>query len=403
MYDATRRLINDQGIGQGDDVEEMNMVTTNQRTEPVTAAGSKLGVSRRRFIKIGGMGAVAAYIAACGGSAATTTTAGATATTAGATTTAAATGPMSNLSAIVIGDGNPNFASQWTYHTALSKGWLEEVGITEQQVILTEEYVAGLIGGSLNIARGDTDTLIGAAAASASGLKMISFHNEAEWQIMGVRAGIESPEDLVGATISGGDIGSRNDFIQRRIVTELGLDPDTDVQFVPTSGGSDARLQAILAGTLDAASVFPRHRSALEGAGGSFLYEVSVPNPQEGYAAMESWLAENGDAATAWLTAEIQGRMHVRDAANKDEVVALMQGYGFDIPQEFIDAYENEAADLSADGGFDPAQLDTLIDEFKTLGFIDEEVEWRDHVDLTYLWAAQDALGIPRRPDPSEL
>lgn len=378
------------------------MVTTNRRTEAVLAAADTVGVSRRRFIRIGGMGAVAAFIAACGGGSATTT-AGATTTTAGATTSAAAASPMSNLSSIVIGDGNPNFASQWTYHTALSKGWLEEVGITEQQVILTEEYVAGLIGGSLNIARGDTDTLIGAAAASASGLKVISFHNEAEWQIMGVRAGIESPEDLVGATISGGDIGSRNDFIQRRIVTEFGLDPDTDVQFVPTSGGSDARLQAILAGSLDAASVFPRHRSALEEAGGRFLFEVSVPNPQEGYAAMESWLADNADAATAWLTAEIQGRRHVRDAANKDEVVAIMQGYGFDMPQDFIDAYENEAADLSADGGFNPSQLDTLMDEFKMLGFIDDAVEWRDHVDLTYLWAAQDALEITRRPDPSEL
>jgi NitT/TauT family transport system substrate-binding protein len=374
-------------------------------TNPTSGApaSDRLWINRRKFIRLGGMGAVAAFIAACGGDSAATTS-GATATTGAATTSAtagattAAAGVMSNLASIVIGDGNPNFASQWTYHTALSKGWLEDVGITEQQVILTEEVVAGLIGGSLNIGRGDTDTFIGAAAASDSGLKMISFHNEAEWQIMGVRAGIETPEDLRGATISGGDIGSRNDFIQRRIVSELGLDPDTDVEFVPTSGGSDARLQALLAGSLDAASVFPRHRGALEEAGGKFLYEVSVPNPQEGYAAMESWLADNGDAATAWLTGEIQGRRHVRDAANKDEVIEIMKGYGFDIPQDFIDAYENEAADLSADGGFDPVQLDTLIDEFKMLGFIEEDVEWRDHVDLTYLWAAQDALGIPRRP-----
>ena len=383
------------------------MVTNYRRSTPLAKPNDKLWLSRRRFIKIGGMGAVAAFIAACGGeSTATTgaaTTAGTTATTAGAATTAGGTAAMSNLSAIVIGDGNPNFASQWTYHTALSKGWLEEVGIVDQQVILTEEVVAGLIGGSIDIGRGDTDTFIAAAAASDAGMKMISFHNEAEWQIMGVRAGIETPEDLKGATISGGDIGSRNDFIQRRIVTELGLNPDTDVEFVPTSGGSDARLQALLAGSLDAASIFPRHRAALEEAGGKFLYEVSVPNPQEGYAAMESWLAENGDAATAWLTAEIQGRRHVRDVANKDEVVGIMQGYGFDMPQDFIDAYENESADLSADGGFSPAQLDTLIDEFKMLGFIEESVEWRDHVDLTYLWAAQDALGITKRPDPSEL
>ncbi|MBK5265955.1 MAG: ABC transporter substrate-binding protein [Acidimicrobiia bacterium] len=374
------------------------MVTSSQPSTPRNEPDDDFWVTRRNFIRIGGMGAAAAFLAACGANGTTTTAAP------GTTAASGATGPMSNLASITIGDGNPNFASEWTYHTALSKGWLTEVGITEQKVIVTEEYVAGLIGKSLDIVRGDTDTLIGAAAASQSGLKMISFHNEAEWQIMGVRAGIETAEDLKGAKISGGDIGSRNDFIQRRIVAELGLDPDTDVEFVPTSGGSDSRLQALLAGSLDAASVFPRHRGALEGAGGKFLYEVSVPNPQEGYAAMEDWLAANGDAATAWLTAELRGRQYILDVdKNKDEVVEIMKGYGFDLPQDFIDAYADEAGDLSVDGGFNPVQLDTLMDEFKLLGFMDESVEWRDHVDMTYLWAAQDALGIPRRPDPSEL
>jgi hypothetical protein len=31
-------------------------------------------------------------------------------------------------------------------------------------------------------------------------------------------------------------------------------------------------------------------------------------------------------------------------------------------------------------------------------GDVPKGVDWRKYMDLTYLWAAQDALGIPRRP-----
>ncbi|MGH9246826.1 MAG: ABC transporter substrate-binding protein [Acidimicrobiales bacterium] len=349
------------------------------------------GVSRRRFLQFGGMTALGILVAGCGddGSESSTTT---------APGAGGGSGPQANRSRIVVGDFNPNYAAQWGYHMADALGYMGEYGITEIEYVLSEEYVPGLLGGSLDIAHADTNVIIGSAEQSGQPLKMIGLYRINEWQIMGVRAGIDSPEDLIGGTITGGQLEGRNTVVQRRILGELGIDPD-DVQFVATTGGSDGRLQALLAGTLDAASLFPRHRFALEEAGGQFLYEELVPAPQEGFAAVGSWLDENADTAIAWLAAELRGRMFVSDPANREEAFQTMRDRGFEVPPEFEELYDVEIEQFSPDGGFDVAAMDEFTAELEDVGDIPAGVEWRDHVDFTYLWAAQDALGIPRRPE----
>lgn len=362
-------------------------------------------MNRRRFIRLGGMGLAGAVLVACGGNGGTATTAGATATTAGGAattmapgTTAAGGGVMANLSTIVVGDFNPNYAAQWGYHVADAKGWMAEYGIETQEYQLSEEYVPGLLGGSLDVTHGDTNVLMGSAVASGEPIKMISMYRTSEWQIIGVAAGIETAEDLVGQAITGGQLEGRNTYVQRKILVELGIDPE-DVEFVATSGGSDGRLQALIANTVQAASVFPRHRAALEEAGGKFLYENLVAAPQEGFGAMQGWLDENGDTATAWVTAELKGRVWLSDPANKEEAFQIMLDRGFEVPQEFQDLYDVEIEQFSPDGGFDADEMDAFIAELVEIGDLPEGIEWRDHFEPAHLWAAQDELGIPRRPE----
>lgn len=368
----------------------------------------RLIVNRRKFIQLGGMGLAGAVIAACGGNggSATTvaTTAAGTATTAGgpATTAAGGAGIQANVSTITVGDFNPNYAAQWGYHMADALGYMEEYGIEEIEYVLSEEYIPGLLGGSLDVTHADTNVVIGSAFESGEPIKLIGLYRTSEWQIMGVAPGIEEPEDLIGQSVTGGQLEGRNTVVQRQILERMGVDPN-EVQFVPTSGGSDGRLQALLAGTVQGASVFPRHRFALEEAGGKFIYEELFPAPQEGFAAMQGWLEENHDTAVAWLAAELRGRMFVSDEANKDEAYATMIERGFEIPDEFIELYDVEIEQFSPDGGFDVAEMDTFIDELKETGDVPADAEWRDHVDFTYLWEAQDLLGIPRSPNPDDM
>jgi ABC-type nitrate/sulfonate/bicarbonate transport system substrate-binding protein len=346
----------------------------------------QLRLPRRDFLKLGGASVLGSIIAAS------------TLDIAGAQTPSIEN-VKANLSALKLGEFNPNYATQWTYRLAQSLGYLEEHGIADLEVILSEEYMPGLIGGSLDITHGDTSEFFGSGNASGLPIKMILLHRDKEWWIMGARKGIDTPEDLKGGKISGGGLSGRNTWVMQQVVKKMGLDPERDVEFVPASGGSDARLAGVINGTLDAASVFPRHRAGLEGAGGKFLFEELTSAPQEGFAAMGGWLEANEDTAYAFVLADLKARRWLFDPANKERAYQIMIDYGYEIPPAFKELYSVELDQLSTDGGFESAAaMEQFVDDLSQTGSLPKDLDWRQFVDLKYLWAAQDALGIPRRP-----
>jgi NitT/TauT family transport system substrate-binding protein len=342
-------------------------------------------LSRRRLLQVGGLGTMGALLAACGSD------------------DSGDGGGGEVASSIHLGINNPNYATQLPIYVAAAQGYFEEVGIEEFEVTTTDEYVPGLIGGSLNITQGDTDVIFGSAEESGSGMLFLGTYRGNEWQIMGVGPDIATPEDLVGGRITGGQRGSRNEYVQRQILTELGLDPDNDVEFVSVGGGSDARLEALIGGQVQGASVFPRHRAQLEEAGGQFIYEELTVNPQEGIAVMSDWLEDNRATVVAYLTANLQARQYLQDLDRRDEVIEVMRGEGFEIPDEFVELYEVEIEQLSPDGGFEVADMDALIDLQIELEALPQGMEWRDHIDLEPLWEAQEAAGLDRRPAPDSV
>ncbi len=306
---------------------------------------------------------------------------------------------MANLKTLKMGDFNPNYATQWSYRLAAALGYFKEVGIDNLEVTLSEEYMPGLIGGSLNLTHGDTSVFFGSADKSGLPIKMVSLYRDKEWWIMGVRKGINTFDDLKGKKITGGSLDGRNTWIMKQIVIENGLDPEKDVDFVPTSGGSDGRLQALLAGTVDAASLFPRHQAGLEAAGGKFLSKNLHSVPQEGFASMGTWLSANEDTAYAWALADLKARKWMFDPANKDESYKTMRGLGFDIPPEFEAQYQLELDQISPDGGFESADvMDKFVESLAVTGDLPKGLQWRKFMDLKYVWAAQEALGMPKRP-----
>ena len=110
------------------------------------------------------------------------------------------------------------------------------------------------------------------------------------------------------------------------------------------------------------------------------------------------WGAKNEDALYAWQYAELKARQWLHDPANKDEAYAEMRAKGFDIPPEFEAQYETELNQICKDGGFTAASMDSFAQGVRDLGQVPPDFDWRDAVDLRFLHAAQDALGIPRRP-----
>lgn len=304
-----------------------------------------------------------------------------------------------NLKRLRMGDFNPNYATQWSYRLAQALGYLKEVGIEDFQVTLSDQYVPGLIGGSLDIVHGDTSTIFAAGNASKLPIKIISVYRDNEWWIMGARKGIEKPADLKGKKISGGQLDARNTWVMKQVVKEMGLDPEKDVAFVPTSGASDNRLQALIAGTVDAGSLFPRHRGPLEAAGGRFIFEKLNPAPQEVFATMGTWAEKNEATVQAWVLADVKARIWLFNPENKEKAYQHMIDLGFSIPPAFKNNYQVELEQLSKDGGFaSAAVMDKFIDGLSQTGEVPKDLEWRKFVDMKYVWAAQKALGLPQRP-----
>jgi len=284
-------------------------------------------------------------------------------------------------------------------------GYFDEVGIDEVEILETEDPLPGLIGGSLDFALYDTDTTIAAAAKSKSGIKLNSIYLGGEANIVGVGPGIETVDDLEGKTLTGGQFGSRNDFLIRQAVEGEGLDPDTDVEIVSTGGNSNERLQSVLSGTVDGASLQLRHRQILEDAGGTFLIEELDQVPQVGWTSSKQLQEDSPETVAAFHVATLKARQYITDMANKDEVLAEAEELGFDLPEPFKAAYEdeNDPEYHTADGGFEVEDFDTFIEQQQELEVVPPGTEWRDFVDLTPLWRAQKNLGLPLRPAPDEL
>ncbi|HEU5018051.1 MAG TPA: ABC transporter substrate-binding protein [Pseudolabrys sp.] len=344
-----------------------------------------LVLPRRDVLKLGGAGVLGTFIAA------------ATKDIAGAQTPNVET-IKANLHKLRMGEFNPNYATAWSYRLAQALGYFKEVGIDDFQVTMSDQYIPGLIGGSLDVSHADTSTALAAGAKSGLGIKLISIYRDKEWWIMGVRKGINTPADLKGKKITGGQLNGRNTWVMEQVLKILGLDPK-DMQFVPTSGGSDKRLQALIAGTVDAASLLPRHEAGLKAAGGKFIYHKIHQAPQEGYAAIGSWLEKNEDTAYAYVRADVKARQWLFKPENKEKAYKIMEDYGYSIPPAFKALYQVELNQISPDGGFEnAAAMNEFCDVLKKTGDVPKDMDWRKIVDMKYVWAAQKALGLPKRP-----
>lgn len=298
---------------------------------------------------------------------------------------------------ITVGINNPNYATQLAVVLADERGYLADRGITDVEIIVSDEYIAGLIGGTLDITQGDTDVAFGSAQASGEDLRFLGTYRGFEWRMIGVADGIESVDDLAGQPVTAGPLESRNATIMFNTLERLGLSEDELVP-VPQGGGSDSRLQALVQGTVKAASVFPRHRVPLEEAGGSILSEDFVETPQEGLIVMGDTLESDCATIIAYLAAQMQARQDIHDLDQQDAILAIMRDRGFDIPDYFEAVYELEVDQISPDAGFEPDAMDALVEEVIAVGDLPEDIDWRSYVDLRPLHAAQQELDLELSP-----
>ena len=218
------------------------------------------------------------------------------------------------LSSLTIGMNNPNYATQLPTILADEWGYLAEEGIDEIEIINTDDYIPGLIGGSLDITQGDTDVAFGSADASGEGIVFLGTYRNNEYRILAGAEGIEDADDLVGGTVVTGSEGGRTYLATYGAVEAIGLDPDSDVEFVTTGGASDAWAQQLMNGQVQGAAIFPRHIAIVEAAGANILYNEQFEVPQEGLMVLDSFLEAERPTVVAFLRATLRARQDLQDS-----------------------------------------------------------------------------------------
>jgi ABC-type nitrate/sulfonate/bicarbonate transport system substrate-binding protein len=300
---------------------------------------------------------------------------------------------------------NPHYLFQVDALVAQDKGYLKEYGIDSYKGTVTDTPIQAMIGGSVDMVLFDTDTLMAAARKTGEDIRIVGMYINQEANILGVRKGINSADDLkkVKAKIAVSGRGTRSFVQMEQMLKENGINPDTDVRLLDTGGQSNERLQQTLNGTVDGGSVQLRHETLLKEGGGKFLFKKVFDAPQLAWATTGDFLKKDPEGVAAFLAATLKARQDIVDPANKDSVLSLMEKTGdFELPPSFKDAYtvENAPDYRGTDGGFKTSDMDKLVQEQKAIGVIPKDVVWQKYVDFGPLWRAQKNLKLDLDPAP---
>ena len=119
-----------------------------------------------------------------------------------------------------------------------------------QELATSEELVAAVRDGRGNIYAGTAPHII---SGIGDGADVVFFANTGHSVLKLLsRPAITRPEELKGKRVGTGEKNSSQDRITRQTLKILGLDPDRDVILVPFGSRSIQRLNALLAGEIDA-------------------------------------------------------------------------------------------------------------------------------------------------------
>lgn len=288
---------------------------------------------------------------------------------------------------------------------SMADKFFPEVGLTEKpEVVLTEETLPGLASGQVWVVMDETSTVWAALDKGDLDLVVVAVDKDNEERILGARPGIKTAADLgPESKISGGAVGEYDELILREILSELGVDPN-NVQIIAMGGGADARMQAMLAGQLDAGIQQPRNIAPLTEAGGVILYNQPAEAVQDVYVVTREFYDAHRDAVCAFVKAEVMAKQWAYEGddhqANLNEALEIVKKYAIDPTENELAGWVHELeGNISLDGGASLAALDKFEKDLKAVGILTEDFNWKDHADFSCLWEAQAALGLPLRPE----
>lgn len=281
---------------------------------------------------------------------------------------------------------------------------------------VTEEPIPALVSGAAWLAQAEPVALWPAIEQGVIDGVLVGVFNDQDAWFLFTREGFDTPESLLEARFSAGEVGDSWNTVAEIIMREeLGIDPD-DVEFVSVGGGSDSRVEAMLAGQIDGFMGQPRHIPLVEEDNGNMLYGEFVDMAQGMFMVERETWENNRDAVCAALGGLFEANQWIStsdDPTWEDripEIIEYLEANGYDPSENGLDVQRtwdtgqdtqfNWALDLGAPAEAFDTQQEILAREG---GEISPDFEWRDHVDFSCVHELQEAAGLPLNPDPADL
>jgi len=172
---------------------------------------------------------------------------------------------------------------------------------------------------------------------------------------------------------------------------------------VQIEGGSDDRLQALIAGQIDVAVLQPRHLLPLDEANGEMVYQEYKDAPQEVWVVKSDTMEDNKDAVCAYLKGRIQAKQWASEGDdytdNQDAAVAIGEKYDLEPSEGDLDEWQAEMEyNWALTGGAPLDSFEQWNTDMIANGNVPEGFDWKEHVDFSCLTQVQEDLGLEVQP-----
>ena len=281
-----------------------------------------------------------------------------------------------------------------TLPLAQKRGFFREQAIEAEFIqIRGTASRAALLSGELDYYTG-FGSMISAAIAGFP-VKIVACYVPALPNVLIARPEFKSVQALKGKTIMVGGLGTDPHIIARIILKHFGLDPDKDVKFVPSAGGSaEGRLAALNQGSVAATIVGSPLDIEGQKLGLNILARSQelVSYPVAGLVATVKKIKERPDEIKRVIKAGIKANRYVR--AEREGTIQFLTEWQ-KVDKEIAAATYDSVRSAYSDDGTPPEDgLRLAIEEAKKATKVDRPVSLSDVADLSILKEAQSELGI---------
>jgi hypothetical protein len=298
------------------------------------------------------------------------------------------------VDSIVTSTGNPNFFTVVPWHMIEDYGFAQEEGFDKAELIVSNEYLQGVAAGDIHFANAEPDEV---AIARADGVPLIQIatYRDREWHMMGLSPSVKVPEDLIGGKAIMGSPGTRT-YAQRaneiRAWSNGTVNPETDLEPIVISGGSDAYHQAIISDQVQIGMQYNRHIKPLLDAGCTFFIAGIYDYPQESIVTNSDFADKNPRTIVNFLRSYLKSLNQWYDITMKPEIKSRMFDlHELELSQEFDESWVTQVEMMAPMGMWRSVSMRIFLDEMAKWDVIPPS-NYQDFYDASYLRQAQTEL-----------